>query len=213
MRTIQSSIILFLFTSFFALAQENDFQTWNSISINKKILKKTTLSFKTGIRLRENSRLYSKQFFDIKFRKKINKNFSFSLGYRYINKFNTSFILSIQNRSYFDVNYKIKIPKRFSLSLRNRCQFQGYINDYSLLFRQKYSLSYNLKKTKLTPGISTEYFLDFKDGFKKLRSTFSLGYPFAKNLDFELAYRIQNEFYTNNPQTLFIFEGKLAYDL
>jgi len=32
-------------------------------------------------------------------------------------------------------------------------------------------------------------------------------------LDFELTYRIQQEFYVNNPQTLFIFEGKLAYNL
>jgi hypothetical protein len=35
----------------------------------------------------------------------------------------------------------------------------------------------------------------------------------AKKLDFELAYRIQHEFYVNNPETLFIFEGKLAYNL
>jgi len=40
-----------------------------------------------------------------------------------------------------------------------------------------------------------------------------LGYPLNKKLDFDLAYRIQNEFYVNNPETLFIFEGKLSYKL
>ena len=84
---------------------------------------------------------------------------------------------------------------------------------YKITLRQKFLASYNIRKTKLTPSIATEYFLNLEDGINKLRSTIALGYPLAKKLDFELAYRIQNEFYVNNPETLFIFEGKLAYDL
>ena len=82
-----------------------------------------------------------------------------------------------------------------------------------MTLRQKFGLDYNIKKTKLTPSISTEYFLTLEDGINKLRSTIALEYPLSKKLDFELTYRIQQEFYVNNPQTLFIFEGKLAYNL
>ena len=199
MRTIQNSILLLLFFSFSAFAQENDFQTWYSVSLNKKIIKKTNLSLKTGLRLRENSSLYAKQFTDLKIKRKYSKRISYAVGYRYINKWDIAFNISDQNRFYADVNYKNKLSKRFSYAVRNRWQTFG--------------LDYNIKKTKLTPSISTEYFLTLEDGINKLRSTIALGYPLAKKLDFELTYRIQQEFYVNNPQTLFIFEGKLAYNL
>ena len=213
MRTIQNSILLILFFSFTGFAQENDFQTWYSVSLNKKIIKKTNLSVKTGLRFRENSSLYAKHFTDFKIKRKYNKRISYALGYRYINKWDIALNISDQNRFYADVNYKNKFSKRFSYAVRNRLQSQGNFFSYKMTLRQKFALDYNIKKIKLTPSISTEYFLTLEDGINKLRSTIALGYPLAKKLDFELAFRIQQEFYVNNPQTLFIFEGKLAYNL
>jgi hypothetical protein len=213
MRTIQNSILLLLFFSFSAFAQENDFQTWYSVSLNKKIIKKTHLFIKTGLRLRENSSLYAKQFTDLKVKHKYNKRFSYAVGYRYINKWDIALNISNQNRFYADVNYKNKFSKRFSYAIRNRWQTQGDLFGYKMTLRQKFGLDYNIKKTKLSPSISTEYFFTMEDGINKLRSTIALRYPLSKKLDFELTYRIQHEFYVNNPQTLFIFEGKLAYNL
>ena len=201
------------FCSFSAFTQENDFQTWHSFSLNKKIIKKTNLTVKTGLRLRENSSLYAKHFSDVKLKCKYNKRISYAVGYRYINRRDIASNISNQNRFYADVYYKNKLSKRFSYALRNRWQTQGYLNEYKMTLRQKFALVYNIRKTKLAPSVATEYFLNLEDGINKLRSTITLGYPLAKKLDFELAYRIQNEFYVNNPETLFIFEGKLAYDL
>jgi hypothetical protein len=213
MRTIQNSILLLLFFSFSGFAQENDFQTWYVVSLNKEIIKKTNFSVKTGLRLRENSSLYAKQFTDLKIKRKYNKRISYSLGYRYINKWDVALNISDQNRFYADVNYKNKFSKRFSYAVRNRWLIQGDLFGYKMILRQKFALDYNIKKTKLKPSIATEYFLALEDGINKLRSTIALEYPLAKKLDFELTYRIQQEFYVNNPQTLFIFEGKLAYNL
>jgi hypothetical protein len=213
MRIIQNSIFLLLFCSLSAFAQENDFQSWYSVSLNKKIIKKTNIAVKTGLRLRENSSLYAKQFTDVKIKRKYNKRISYAVGYRYINKWNIALDIANQNRFYADVNYKNKLSKRFSYSVRNRWQTQGDLYGYKMTLRQKFALDYNIRKTKLSPSVATEYFLTLEDGINKLRSTIALGYPLAKKLDFELAYRIQNEFYVNNPTTLFIFEGKLAYDL
>ncbi|MBT4882078.1 MAG: DUF2490 domain-containing protein, partial [Flavobacteriales bacterium] len=86
MRIIQNSIFLLLFCSLSAFAQENDFQSWYSVSLNKKIIKKTNLAVKTGLRLRENSSLYAKQFTDVKIKRKYNKRISYAVGYRYINR-------------------------------------------------------------------------------------------------------------------------------
>ena len=162
MRTIQNSILLLLFFSFSAFAQENDFQTWYSVSLNKKIIKKTNLSLKTGLRLRENSSLYAKQFTDLKIKRKYNKRISYAVGYRYVNKWDIAFNISEQNRFYAEVNYKNKLSKRFSYAVRNRWQTQGDLFGYKMTLRQKFGLDYNIKKTKLTPSISTEYFLTSK---------------------------------------------------
>jgi len=195
------------------LSQENDFQSWSTISVNKKVVKKTTLTVKSGLRLRENSTLYSKQFFDTRVKRKFNKNISYALGYRYATNWDKKLKLSNKHRFYGDINYKNKFIKRLSYSIRNRWQTQGDMYGYKMTLRQKFSVSYNIRKTKLTPNIATEYFLNLEDGINKFRSTITVSYPITKNLDFDLAYRIQQEFYVNNPETLFIFEGKLSYDL
>lgn len=195
------------------LSQENDFQSWHVLSANKKLYKRTTLNLKTGIRLKENSRLYSKQFTDLRIKRKFSKSSSFAFGYRYAINFNDKLEISNKHRFYGDLNYKKKIFKRFSYSLRNRLQRQSNSYDYKITLRQKSSIIYNIRKTKLTPSIGTEYFLNFEYGISKLRSTFTLSYPIIKQLKFDLAYRIQQQFFVNNPQTLFIFEGKLIYDL
>jgi hypothetical protein len=213
MRTIRNSIFLLLFCSLSTFAQENDFQTWHSVSLNKKIIKKTNLAVKTGLRLRENSSLYAKQFTDLKIKRRFNKRISYAVGYRYINKWDIALNISDQNRFYADVNYKNKFSKRFSYAVRNRWQTQGDLFGYKMTLRQKFALDYNIKKTKLSPSVAIEYFLTLEGEINKLRSTIALGYPLAKKLDFELTYRIQQDFYVNNPQTLFIFEGKLAYNL
>ena len=79
MRTIQNSILLLLLFSFTGFAQENDFQTWHSISssfdftiiqvpdqLNTKSKRKGSITFKQGYRFRENSSLLSKQFSDFR---------------------------------------------------------------------------------------------------------------------------------------------------
>ena len=213
MRIIQNSILLLLLSSFSVLAQENDFQTWHSFSVNKKIIKKLNVRLKSGLRLRENSSLYSKQFFDFKIQVKYNKRLSFSSGYRYANNWDKRLHISNNHRFYVDLHYKNKIMKRLSYSIRNRWQNQGDIYGYNIILRQKFLLSYNIRKTKFTPNIATEYFLRLDDGINKLRSTIGMSYPVTKKIDIDLAYRIQQDFYVNNPETLFIFEGKISYDL
>ncbi len=213
MRIIQNSLLLLLLTSLSVLSQENDFQSWHTISVNKKLVKKTTLTVKSGLRLRENSTLYSKQFFDTRVKRKFNKNISYAFGYRYATNWDKELRISNKNRFYGDINYKNKFIKRLSYSVRNRWQTQGDINGYKMNLRQKFLAAYNIRKTKLKPSIATEYFLNLDSGINKLRSTIAVSHPITRNLNFDFSYRIQQEFYVNNPETLFIFEGKLSYDL
>ena len=212
MRKILNKFILIFILPISVFSQENDFQTWTSISASKKIIKKTNLTIKQGVRFRENSSLYSKLFTDLKIKRKFTKHFSFSLGYRFSNDWNKQLVLGQKNRFYADIYYKEKYKRRFLFDARARLQIQGNIEEYAVTFRHKSALAYNIPKTKLEPSVALEYFLPFESILiDKLRYTVGLSHPITKDLDAEIAYRIQQEFYTNNPQTLFIFEGKLAY--
>ena len=141
--------------------------------MSKKIIKKTSLSVKTGLRLRENSSLYAKQFTDVKIKRKYSKRISYAMGYRYINRWDIALNISKQNRFYADVYYKNKLSKRFSYAVRNRWQTQGDIYGYKMTLRQKFLFSYNIRKTKLTPNIATEYFLNFDELFIRVNSPFN----------------------------------------
>ena len=213
MRTILNKIFLLLILPMSVLSQENDFQIWTSVSASKKIIKKTNLIVKQGARFRENSTMYSKLFTDIKIKRKYNKHFSFAAGYRHSTDWNKKQDLENKNRFYIDVYYKDKYYKRYLLGVRTRWQTQGNMFGYSTTFRQKFVFAYNIKKTKLEPSVGLEYFLPFKSMLvEKLRYTFGFSHPITKDLDFVLAYRIQQEFNTNNPETLFIFDGKVSYN-
>jgi len=235
MRIIQNSIFLLLFCSLSAFAQENDFQTWHSVSstidfnvilvpdqLFTKTKRKGSITLKQGYRFRENSSLLSKQFTDFKFKIMINKRFSFAVGYRYSTDWDTPLESSgllyypyvyNKNRYYSDIIIKKKLRKRLSVYLRSRYLYQGNAFDYNSIIREKVGMSYNIRKTKLNPESSVECFYTYNESVDKIRYTLLISYPITKNIDFDLAYRIQQEFYVNNPKTLFIFGGKLSYKL
>ena len=235
MKTTRNSIFLILFFYFSAQSQENDFQTWHSISstidfnvilvpdqLFTKTKRKGSITFKQGYRLRENSSLLSKQFSDFRFKLRLNKRLSFAMGYRYLTEWDHPIESSLllfypyidnKNRYYTDILFSSEINKRLDLNLRTRYLFQGNIFGYYSTIREKVKFSYNLKKTKLEPAIAIECFYNWNTNIDKMRYTFGFSYPLGKKIAFDITYRIQQEFYANNPQTLFIFEGKLAYKL
>ena len=235
MRIIQNSILLLLFSTLSVLSQENDFQTWHSISstidfniiqvpdqLDTKTKRKGSITFKQGYRFRENSSLLSKQFSDFRFKLMLNKRLSVAMGYRYSTDWNTPLESSTlllypyvynKHRYYSDMIIKKKLKKRFLVYLRSRYLYQGNTFKYNSVIREKVGMSYNIRKTKLQPESSVECFYTWNESIDKIRYTLLISYPITKNIDFDLAYRIQQEFYVNNPKTLFIFGGKLSYTL
>ena len=235
MRIIQNSILLLLFSALSVLSQENDFQTWYSVAstidvnivqvpnqLKTKTKRKGSITFKQGYRLRENSSLLSKQFSDFRFKLMLNKRLSFAMGYRYSTDWNIPLesrtlllypYVYNKHRYYSDIIVKKKLKKRFLVYSRSRYLYQGNSFEYNSVIREKVGISYNIRKTKLEPESSVECFYTWNESIDKIRYTLLISYPITKSLDFDLAYRIQQEFYVNNPETLFIFGGKLSYKL
>lgn len=213
MRTIRNSIFLLIIFSFSASSQQNDFQSWTSFRLSKKIYKRTNLSVKEGLRFRENSSILSKVFTDVKLSHKIKKtDLKLGIGYRFSNEYNIDFSSEYKHRYYFDFSSVYKY-KRFSFTLRDRIQLQGTHSSYTPLFRQKIDVSYNVRKTPFEPFVQFEYFLNFDEEFEKFRYTIGFSNPIIKKVNADLFYRIQQQVNASNPENFYILGTSISYKL
>ena len=176
------------------------------------------MTLKQSFRLENNSSFLYKYFTDSRIKYNYNKMLSVSIGFRYINEreIENNWLADTntenKNRYYSDLHIKQNID-RFNLSLRNRLQKQGVKNDFNNTFRQKLSIDYNIKKSKLKPIFSTEYFYKKEEKINKIRYSLGLEYPIIKDLNLYLGYRFQKEVNVSDPLELKIFEVKINYNL
>ena len=211
MKMIRNSILFCILFPIVSLAQTQDFQIWTSIITSDKVTYKTDIDLKYGTKFRENSSLLSESFFDLKLTYKYNKYFSYAVGYRDIYEINTNTSIDYKERYYIDMNIRKK-KKRFIFLIRNRYQQQGNIKGYSVLWRNKFTIKYNLRKTKIDPSFSAESFYSQDKMIEKARYRMAFSYPVNKKTDIQLSYGIQQQFNRSNPEKLFILGARLAYD-
>jgi len=201
----KSSFILLLFFPFLLIAQEQDFQQWSKIGVSYDLNKDLSVSLDQGLRFRENASLPDVTFSNLSLKYDLIKKWSVAVGYRYITDFDLSQNTSTIHRIYADVNYRKK-KKRWLMKNRLRYQYQ----EENFTLRDKVSLSYNIRKTPLEPFTAFELF--FKDSeFKKWRFTLGASYPFLKEFDIDVYYRLQQSFNTNNPKQLHILGFGMEY--
>ena len=210
MKMIQNKLLILFLLPIFCFAQEEDFQSWSTITLKQKVSKKFDFYLRNTVRYRENSSIISKAFIDLKIKYKIKKNMSFAFGYRDIHSWNNRLSRQKTERFYTDIVLRKKID-RYVFFVRNRLQKQGELNNYNNVFRQRFKLAYNIKGTKLEPAVSTEYFYHLTRQLNKLRHSIVLSYPLSKKIDFDLGYRFQHEINIARPKNLFILDAKLNY--
>ena len=201
----KSSFILLLFSPFLLIAQEQDFQQWSKIGVSYDLNKDLSVSLDQGLRFRENASLPDVTFSNLSLKYDLIKKWSVAIGYRYITDFDLSQNTSTSHRIYSDINYRKK-KKRWLMKNRLRYQYQ----EENFTLRDKVSLSYNIRKTPLEPFTAFELF--FKDSeFKKWRYTLGASYPFLKEFDIDVYYRLQQSFNTNNLKQLHILGLGMEY--
>ncbi|MGB2372006.1 MAG: DUF2490 domain-containing protein [Flavobacteriales bacterium] len=187
------------------IAQEQDFQQWSKIGVSYDLNKDLSVSLDQGLRFRENASLPDVTFSNLSLKYDLIKKWSVAIGYRYITDFDLSQNTSTSHRIYTDVNYRKK-KKRWLMKNRLRYQYQ----EENFTLRDKVSLSYNIRKTPLEPFTAFELF--FKDSeFKKWRYTLGASYPFLKEFDIDVYYRLQQSFNTNNLKQLHILGLGMEY--
>ena len=81
---IQISFFFLILPNSLLFSQDKDFQSWNNLEFTYDIANNLGLSIDNGFRFTENSSVMSKYFFDFSVKRKHNKMFSYSIGYRHL---------------------------------------------------------------------------------------------------------------------------------
>lgn len=199
----KSSLIL-IFFPLFLFGQESDFMLWSKASVNYSINKKADISFTQGLRLRENASLKDELYSNFSISRKWNKRWRVAMDYRLIEEYDVFFNSELQHRFSLDFSWQKKIDR---LTIKSRSRFQY---GSSLVFRERISAHYNLRKTPLEPSFLLESFYDFST-VTKLRATIGATYPLAKSTDIDLYYRLQNDF--KNASLIYILGIGISQDI
>ncbi|WP_395053789.1 DUF2490 domain-containing protein [Flavobacterium sp.] len=173
-------ILLFLAIVLYSSAQTNtDFQFRFAPSIDYKINKKWKVGFNYRYGLEKDISTFQSSVFQFSGEYKINKKISIEAGYR----FSTSYEANNQ-RLFTSFLFDFKI-KKFTLSSRTRYQFStSYFNtdfwnefkEPNQYIRQKFTLDYNIPKSKASVYFSPEFFVKWDDSrFKYNRTRYQLG--------------------------------------
>ncbi len=177
------ALIFIFFTSiFYGYSQNDDYMLWTKIGVKGKLSKK--FSYTGTINTRFGGEGVETFFPQVGVEYKLMKWLKPSLEYRFIIDKNKYGNYKVSNRLNFNVELTQEV-NRFNFGFRVRYQYafnsisqQEYNPDFDQAFRFKPSIEYNIKGSKFTPIVSSEFFYDPQYGpfgrqFTKVR--FAIG--------------------------------------
>ena len=185
--SLRPFFILLLLTLTFteAYAQNEGLALWNSISVEKKITKKLSVSLSGQARIVENISYAQTYIGEVGLSYKFLKNFEISGNYRYTERRkNETKDFKSRHRFYADLSYERKLGfLKFENRLRYQSQFKdndGETDFDTSYLRNKLEISYP-NKSKFTPYISGDIFYEIGAKIDQLRPKAGVSYKFAKH--------------------------------
>lgn len=176
---IKKTVYIVLFLTAFCSAQDTDTQLRLSPSIDYKINKKWKIKLDYRYALEKDITTFQASLFQLSAEYKFSKKVSLEAGYRYTTSFEND-----KQRLFASVFFDYKI-KKFTLSSRTRYQFSTpyfnttYWNEFkepNQYIRQKFTVDYNIPKSKASVYFSPEFFVKFEDNeFKYHRTRYQIG--------------------------------------
>ncbi len=210
-RAFQIYCFFLIFFSQLCVAQENDFEFWTGIQVEKELFKDFSISFEEELRLNENATSISSIFTQLGVSYKIHKYLNVGVAYRFVSVQNRYEYFDTKNRYQVDLGTRKKINKKITLKARTRIQ-QSFTNALNNEFkepetskwawRNKATFDYRPKKDyTFATSIETYNRLNDSEGnyFQKLRITQALDYRINKKMDLTIFYRFEREFNANLP--------------
>lgn len=214
-------IVLLLLLSIKSFAQREDFRTWWAAELRGELLNSIDFKLSPEVRFFDNSTRTSSYIFDADLSHPFLDYFRAGGQYRYERtKVGTEYNIN-RLGLYLKARYKID---RFRFGYRAMYHWEyigintretGYIPEE--YHRHKLWLSYYRKKWDLRPEIAAEYFsnrVPVSTAYEqKFRFTAGVDYKINKEMSLSFAYKIQKEYFANNPLTAHMLATKFTFEL
>ena len=202
-------LIAMLFAHFLHLrAQDSDWGLWTTIDAETKLFKKWDISFGPEYRMKNNFSATDQIRGNLDISRKVGKYVKLGAGYIFIaDKKTKRDIFEYRHRFLFQATGSYKYA-RFTASWRSRIQLtimetdqpRGNLFDddsYNWVWRNRFGLKYNIKKSPFTPYINFEMFHSlFSDlQYSYMENRFSVGteYQINKRNSLEFGYKLDSE--------------------
>lgn len=183
-----------------SLAQ-NDFQSWNTIRVSKKINKTYSASLDQEFRFDHNSSRLGEYFSNLGISHDLNKYISVAANYRFSRELTNSRNILHSHRYHFDLSYGYKFDRiKFSYRARYQSTYDeiGASDDWqvpSSYFRNKISIEYNVRMTRAIPFAEAEIYYRTgpfsAKGFSKYRLTAGINYNLKNGNEVSVFFRRQ----------------------
>lgn len=203
--------ITFLFVTY-GYSQRNDAGLWLSLELEKPLTQRLSIQFKQTERFANNITRWDLSYSDLGLGYNLTKRIEISANYRFVNKFNPEYGMSVRHRFYGDITFKKKL-KPFIFSFRQRFQNQmedassseeGGIPEYYT--RSKLTIKYDLNK--FTPYVASEMYFKLVPGEQpfpnRYRVFFGVGYEINKTNEVCPYYLIDKRFNQNDPLSNYV---------
>ena len=181
----------------------DDFDSWSSVSFNKKLPYSLSISFKQGLRLKEQFSAFKQTHSEVSIAYKLLDNLKIEIPYRY-----TLYKNKVKQRLSLSGFQKYKI---MPFSLRHRVKYQWTFEEKEPvegLIRNKFYILYKFKK-RVEPFISGEIFHFHqmeKYQFDELRLAFGFYIDISKKQSLKVSYTLKSEdLIKENPDLINIF--------
>jgi len=168
----------------------DDFESWSSIGFEKNLPHSFSLSFKQGLRLKEQLSVFKQTLSELSISYKLLDNLKIEIPYRYIIYKNKT-----KHRVSLSASHKYKM---MSFYFKHRIKYQRTYEKKEYLeglIRNKMYVYYKLKK-KLEPFISSEFFHFYEQGqyqFDELRLAFGFNINLSKKQSLKVSYTLKSK--------------------
>ncbi len=217
------SFLILLLLPVFAMGQEKDFRTWWDFELEGELFKLVDFSVTPEFRLWDNSTRLESFLATTDVSIPVAKFLRFGVEYRHEINYKRVDLTRNLNRFgiYGELDHSIE---RLRIAYRAM-----YLNEYTNIYRDeegkipesmhrhKISFKYRRKGWDIAPMASAEMFYTIRPRWnnyqQKLRITAGLQYRLTKDININLQYKYQQEYYENNPLTSHIISTGIEYEL
>ncbi|MBA7542676.1 hypothetical protein ES705_35000 [subsurface metagenome] len=222
---VKKTYLLFIFIVFpFVLhGQREDFRTWYNLQLEGELFNLIDFTITPELRLWDNSSRLESILGEVDLSSPLTKFFRLGGLYRYqVDYARKDINMHIHRLSlYGELDYRIE---RLRMAYRGMYQHE-YINYNTsengkipeTLHRHKVSFKYRRKGWDIIPVVAGEFFFTIKperiDYEQKLRITAGFQYRLTKDININLHYKYQIEYFENNPLSAHIISTGIEYEL